>query len=49
VLLDHDGPDIHRHSPMLGEHSDEILRSLGYAPGAIAEFVAAGVTRLAGQ
>jgi crotonobetainyl-CoA:carnitine CoA-transferase CaiB-like acyl-CoA transferase len=49
VLLDHDGPDIHRHSPMLGEHSDEILRSLGYAPGAIAEFVAAGVTRLAGK
>ena len=47
VLLDHDGPDVHRHSPMLGEHSEEILRELGYAPGAIAELVAAGVTRLA--
>ena len=47
VLLDHDGPDVHRHSPVLGEHSEEILRELGYAPAAIAELVAAGVTRLA--
>src|SRR5882724_8641115 len=47
VLLDHDGPDVHRHSPMLGEHSEEILRELGYAPGVIAELVAGGVTRLA--
>jgi crotonobetainyl-CoA:carnitine CoA-transferase CaiB-like acyl-CoA transferase len=46
VLLDHDGPDVHRHSPVLGEHSEEILRELGYAPAAIAELVAAGVTRL---
>src|SRR5262245_23925029 len=49
VLLDHDGPDVHRHSPVLGEHSDEILRELGYAPAAIAELVAAGVTRLAAR
>jgi hypothetical protein len=34
---------------MLGEHSEEILRELGYAPSAIAELVAAGATRLAGQ
>jgi crotonobetainyl-CoA:carnitine CoA-transferase CaiB-like acyl-CoA transferase len=47
VLLDHDGPRVNRHSPLLGEHSEEILRELGYAPAAIAELVAAGVTRLA--
>jgi len=49
VLLDHDGPDISRYSPLLGEHSEEILRELGYAPGAIEELVAAGVTRLAAE
>jgi crotonobetainyl-CoA:carnitine CoA-transferase CaiB-like acyl-CoA transferase len=47
VLLDRDGPDLHRPSPVLGEHSEEILRELGYAPSAIAELVAAGATRLA--
>jgi crotonobetainyl-CoA:carnitine CoA-transferase CaiB-like acyl-CoA transferase len=47
VLLDHDGPDVHRHSPVLGEHSEEILRELGYTPAAIEELAAAGVTRLA--
>ncbi len=46
VLLDHDGPRVNRYSPLLGEHSEEILRELGYAPGAIAELVAAGVTKL---
>jgi crotonobetainyl-CoA:carnitine CoA-transferase CaiB-like acyl-CoA transferase len=46
VLLDHDGPRVNRHSPLLGEHSEEILRELGYAPAAIADLVAAGVTRL---
>jgi crotonobetainyl-CoA:carnitine CoA-transferase CaiB-like acyl-CoA transferase len=47
VLLDHDGPDISRPSPMLGEHSEEVLHELGYEQTAIAELAAAGVTRLA--
>jgi crotonobetainyl-CoA:carnitine CoA-transferase CaiB-like acyl-CoA transferase len=47
ILLDHDGPDLARHSPMLGEHSDELLRELGYSAAQIREFVASGVTRLA--
>jgi hypothetical protein len=32
---------------MLGEHSEELLRELGYSPAAIGELVAAGVTRTA--
>ena len=47
VLLDHDGPEIDRPSPMLGEHSEEVLRELGYSPAAIRDLVAAGVTRVA--
>jgi CoA:oxalate CoA-transferase len=47
ILLDHDGPAIARHSPMLGEHSEEVLRELGYSPAAIRDLVAAGVTRVA--
>src|SRR5262249_52958872 len=49
ILLDHDGPDLARHSPVLGEHSREILKELGYAPAAIAAFVDGGVTLLAGE
>ena len=45
ILLDHDGPAIDRHAPMLGEHSEEILRQLGYSTEVIVEFIAAGVTR----
>jgi crotonobetainyl-CoA:carnitine CoA-transferase CaiB-like acyl-CoA transferase len=48
VLLDHDGPAIERPAPMLGEHSEELLAELGYAPAAIREFVASGVTKTAG-
>jgi crotonobetainyl-CoA:carnitine CoA-transferase CaiB-like acyl-CoA transferase len=47
VLLDHDGPDIARPAPMLGEHSHDVLRELGYADAAIREFAASGVTRTA--
>ena len=47
VLLDHDGPDIARPAPMLGEHSEEILRELGYDQAAIETLVSAGVTKLA--
>ena len=47
VLFDHGGPDTERYSPMLGEHSEEVLRELGYAPAAIRELVASGVTRVA--
>jgi CoA:oxalate CoA-transferase len=48
ILLDHDGPELTRHSPMLGEHSEEILRDLGFSPAQIRELVASGVTRVAG-
>jgi CoA:oxalate CoA-transferase len=47
ILFDHDGPEIARPCPMLGEHSEEILRELGYAPGAIRDLAASGVTKLA--
>ena len=47
VLLDHDGPAIDRHSPMLGEHSEEVLRELGLSPAAIRDLVASGVTKVA--
>ena len=46
VLLDHDGPEITRPAPMLGEHSEEILLELGYSSDAIQNLVASGVTRL---
>jgi crotonobetainyl-CoA:carnitine CoA-transferase CaiB-like acyl-CoA transferase len=47
VLLDHDGPQIERPAPMLGEHSEEILRELRYSPDSVEKLVASGVTRLA--
>ena len=47
VLFDHGGPEIVRYAPMLGEHSAEVLRELGYSAGEIEALVSAGVTRLA--
>ena len=37
-------PDIRRHAPSLGEHSDEILREVGYDAAAIAAMRQAGAT-----
>ena len=45
VLLDHDGPAVDRHAPMLGEHSEEILRQLGYSDDVVKAFITSGVTR----
>jgi crotonobetainyl-CoA:carnitine CoA-transferase CaiB-like acyl-CoA transferase len=45
ILLDHDGPSIDRYAPMLGEHSEEVLAELGYAPAEIRELMRAGVIR----
>jgi crotonobetainyl-CoA:carnitine CoA-transferase CaiB-like acyl-CoA transferase len=47
ILLDHDGPEIARPCPMLGEHSEEILRELGYSGAAVRGLVESGVTKLA--
>jgi crotonobetainyl-CoA:carnitine CoA-transferase CaiB-like acyl-CoA transferase len=47
ILFDHGGPSIDRHSPMLGEHSAQVLGELGYLPATIGDLVAAGVTRTA--
>ena len=49
VLLDHDGPAIDRHAPMLGEHSEEVLGELGYSSAAIRELIASGVTKAAAK
>lgn len=45
VLLDHDSPTFERPAPMLGEHTEEILRQLGYSDDAIKGFITLGVTR----
>lgn len=47
VLVDKDGPAITRHAPLLGEHSAEILREIGYSEERIETLAGAGVVRLA--
>ena len=47
VLFDHDGPSIRRPAPLLGEHSAEILRELGYGAAEIESFSRAGAVMLA--
>jgi crotonobetainyl-CoA:carnitine CoA-transferase CaiB-like acyl-CoA transferase len=46
ILFDHGGPEVARPAPTLGEHSEEILKELGYGGGDIQKLVAAGVTKL---
>jgi crotonobetainyl-CoA:carnitine CoA-transferase CaiB-like acyl-CoA transferase len=46
VVLDHDGPEMARPAPLLGEHSADILRELGYAASEIDALISSGVTRL---
>lgn len=45
VLMDHDGPDVRYAPPLLGQHSEEILREMGYSDAdiyALAESGAVG-------
>jgi len=46
VLFDRDGPSIRRPAPLLGEHSAEILRELGYSAAEIESFSKAGAVVL---
>ncbi|MCY1188142.1 Formyl-CoA:oxalate CoA-transferase [compost metagenome] len=39
-------PTLKHHAPRLGQHSAEVLASLGYEPEQIATLAAMGVTRL---
>ena len=47
VLFDRNGPSIRRPAPLLGEHSAEILRELGYGAAQIESFSKAGAVLLA--
>jgi crotonobetainyl-CoA:carnitine CoA-transferase CaiB-like acyl-CoA transferase len=40
-------PELRRHAPRFGEHSEELLREAGYSEAEIAALIADGVTRTA--
>ncbi len=42
-------PRVHRGAPLAGEHSEEVLRELGYPASRIEELLAAGVIAVAGD
>jgi len=49
VVMDHDGPDIARPAPLLGQHSREVLASIGIGEAGFARLLAAGVTAVAAR
>jgi crotonobetainyl-CoA:carnitine CoA-transferase CaiB-like acyl-CoA transferase len=49
VVMDHDGPEISRPAPLLGQHSREVLAAVGIGEAEFARLLAAGVTAAAAR